>query len=65
MHYESLMFSKSQFEYYRVFEELSKLPKRPYPLRNLASLTDKLLIKTQIHSGTDCRSHRENRPSTS
>ncbi|KAF1292828.1 helix-turn-helix domain-containing protein [Candidatus Enterococcus leclercqii] len=40
MHYESLMFSKSQFEYYRVFEELSKLPKRPYPLRNLASLTD-------------------------
>ncbi len=40
MHYESLMFSKSQLEYYRVFDELSKLPKHSYLIRDLASLTN-------------------------
>lgn len=40
MRYEALMLTKTQFESYQLFETLSKLPKKKYPIRDLGSVTN-------------------------
>lgn len=40
MRYESLMFTKTQLEYYRLYDKLCKLPRKNYPIRDLATLMD-------------------------
>lgn len=40
MRYESLMFTKTQLEYYRLYDQLCKLPRKNYPIRDLAALMD-------------------------
>lgn len=47
MRYESLMFNKTQLEYYRLYEKLCKLPRKNYPIRDLAALTDSSYSKVK------------------
>lgn len=39
MRYEKIMFTKNQLDYYQLYEKISKLPKRSYSHRQLATLT--------------------------
>lgn len=40
MRYEALMLTKTQYESYQLFETLSKLPKKKYPIKDLGSVTN-------------------------